>query len=158
MIFDQMSSCILAQVYFTATMYYDSHQVSLPIPSWEEYWWSWVINSRINRTWYVSNVVAAGIMREEFEAYLQLLAFKWKGRTFARNMKAKMMIAWYKCVGMKSFGRQSSRQKQQNMKQYKSTMAGLETIPKPPNRTDPCEPKNIRLSRWMTGRSLCNSV
>ena len=139
-------------------MHYNNSQASLPIPSWEEYWWSWIVNNRFNLTWYVSNIVAAGITREEFEAYLLSLASKWRGKTFARNMKAKMMIAWYKCVGMKSSKWQATRQKQQNRNQKKSTMAGLETMPKPSNRTDPCEPKNIRLSRWMTGRSLCNCV
>ena len=135
----------------------DKRQVSMPIPSWAEYWWSWIIDSRVNRAWYVSLVIAAGVKREDFEALLQSLALRWSNKSFAMNIKAKMMIAWYKCVGIKSQGRQAIRQRQPNAGRNVGESVNHGTRPIP-NRANLSEPRNIRPSKWLTGRSLCNRI
>ena len=132
--------------------------VSLPIPSWAEYWWSWIIDDKTNRALYVSQIIAAGIRREDFEALLQSLSLRWSDKSFAKNIKAKMMIAWYKCVGAKSQGRQAQRRRAPDAGRRVMTNGGPEPKPELPNRTKPNEPRNIRPSKWLTGRSLCNRV
>ena len=136
------------------------NHVSLQIPPWEEHWWSWIIDERINRAWYVSHAIAAGVKREDFEEMVKYLAIRWSDKAFARNIKAKMMIAWYKCVGTKAQGRQVPRKRKTEANQDVPEKSKPSDQSEKTNQVRSIEPMNVLPSEWLTDQPFddCEQV